>query len=415
MTGGPIYLDNAATSWPKPLCVTEAMASFLAHSAGNPGRGGHRLAREAQAVVERARHALAAVIGASEPKRVVLTHGCTDSVNMAIHGVLAAALCPSEVASRSGQSAGTARPRVVVSCLEHNAVLRTLHAHDVAGEIELVVIPCDERGVVAPAAMLDACDNRTILVCLTHASNALGTIQDVAAVGRGLRLRSPDALFLVDAAQTVGHLPIDVGTMGIDLLSVAGHKGLRGPTGTGCLYVSPRAFPDDGPPRVFCNRLGGTGAVGLGLDMPRELPDALEAGTTNAVGFAGLLAAMERRSSHDHHAEHERTRELLAGLQSISGVRTYGLPTTAGRTAVVMFAIEGLHPRHAAASLDRDHDVAVRAGMHCAPLLHEQLGTAPDGAIRASPGPDTPPEHVATFLSLVNDLARTARVASVPA
>ncbi len=400
MPDGPLYLDNAATSWPKPPAVIQAMADFLAHHAGNPGRGGHRLAREAAATVERARSGLAGLINAPCPKRVVLTHGCTDSVNLAIHGVIRGAM-------RHGNGA---KPHAVMTTIEHNAVLRTLSCYAKDGLIDTTLVPCDMQGRIDPDAFASSVTDRTILACLSHASNALGTIQDVGEVVRRVRARNPDTLVLVDAAQTVGHIPVDVQALDIDLLSIAGHKGLRGPTGTGALYVSPRAFPDEcSKSRVFCERRGGTGAVAPGLEMPTELPDALEAGTANAVGFAGLLGAMDARDPQTNQREHDHeialTARLLDGLGSIRHVTVYGLPCTRQRTPVVLFNLKGMPARELAAGLDAEEDIAVRGGVHCAPLVHETIGTAPQGAVRASPGPTTTFEQIDRFLRAIDRAA----------
>lgn len=397
MPEGLIYLDNAATSWPKPPAVIAAMADFLAHHAGNPGRGGHRLAREAAATVERARSGLAGLINAPCPKRVVLTHGCTDSVNLAIHGVIRGAM-------RHGNGV---KPHAVMTTIEHNAVLRTLSCYAKDGLIDTTLVPCDMQGRIDPDAFASSVTDRTILACLSHASNALGTIQDVGEVVRRVRARNPDTLVLVDAAQTVGHIPVDVQALDIDLLSIAGHKGLRGPTGTGALYVSPRAFPDEcSKSRVFCERRGGTGAVAPGLEMPTELPDALEAGTANAVGFAGLLGAMDARDPQTNQREHDHeialTARLLDGLGSIRHVTVYGLPCTRHRTPVVLFNLKSMPARELAAGLDAEEDIAVRGGVHCAPLVHETIGTAPQGAVRASPGPTTTIEQIDRFLRAID-------------
>lgn len=409
MKAAPIYLDNAATSWPKPPAVAAAMAEFLETSAGNPGRGGHVLSRRSGDVVEAARETLADRIGASEPRRVVLTHGCTDAVNIAIHGVLGARLrCDPE-----------RKPSVVMSAAEHNAVVRTCYCYANDGAIDLRVVPCDGRGLVDPEEMLAACTECTALVCLTHASNAIGTIQDLGAVAAGLRDRAPHALLLADAAQTVGHVPIDVEASGVDLFSIAGHKGLRGPTGTGALYVGPRAYPDDpGETRLFCLRRGGTGIAAPGTRMPDELPDALEAGTANAVGFAGLLAAMDSiddaaRRAHAAH-EAELTERLIDGLDAIGGVRRYGLDAGPERTAVVLFNIEGRHPREVADELDGRDSICVRGGTHCAPLLHETIGTGEAGAVRASPGPETTGADIDALLRAVERIA-TGTAAGVAA
>ncbi len=398
MPEGHIYLDNAATSWPKPPEVMWAMANFLEHHAGNPGRGGHRLAREAAATVEKARVRLASTINAPSPKRVVLTHGCTDSVNLAIHGVIRGAM---------RQKLDT-KPHAVMTTIEHNAVLRTLSCYAKDGVIDTTLIRSDAQGRVDPEEFANAVTERTVIACLSHASNALGTIQDVGAAIRKVRARHPDTLILVDAAQTVGHLPLDVQAMDIDLLAIAGHKGLRGPTGTGGLYVSDRAYPDDcSRSRVFCERRGGTGAVAPGLEMPTELPDALEAGTSNAVGFAGLLGAMEAKHQDHHDHEMALTARLLDGLASIRGVTRYGLPGVDGRTPVVLFNLKGIPARELAAGLDAEEDIAVRGGVHCAPLVHESIGTAPSGAVRASPGPTTTFEQIDRFLRVIDRVAST--------
>lgn len=381
-----IYFDNAATSWPKPLEVSEAMASFLRDSAGNPGRGGHELARRASETVEAARAVLAGLVSAADARRVVLTHGCTDALNMAIHGVLRSAM---------PAACCTGKPRVVCSCLEHNAVLRTLHCYEAEGVIDVDVVGCDGEGLVDPEEYLSRCDERTVLACLTHASNVIGTVQEVGVIGVGLRERSPGALYLVDAAQTIGHLPIDAEAGCADLMAIAGHKGLRGPTGTGALYVGPRAFPDDPEePRLFCERRGGTGMIGLGLEMPGELPDALEAGTANAVGFAGLLAGIEAKCPGEHEAELGLTGALLDALSSIDGVTVYGRRGLEKRTSVVLFNVDGVHPREVARVLDADHGIAVRGGVHCAPLAHKAIGTGDDGAVRASVGPCNTMEEI---------------------
>ena len=399
----PIYLDNAATSWPKPPAVATAMAEFISHHAGNPGRGGHRLAREAAEVIERARDLIADLINAPERDRVILTHGCTDSVNMAIHGII-------EPMRRCGGVDGKgARPHVVSSAVEHNAVTRSLHLYAADGIIDLTIVGCDGVGWTDPEEMLAACNERTVLVCLSHASNACGTLQPVRTVGHALRERFPDAVFLVDAAQTAGHLPVDVVADAIDLLSIAGHKGLRGPTGTGALFVGERAHSTDyGDPRarhLYCSRAGGTGAVAPGQGMPTQMPDALEAGTTNAVGWAGMVAAME--SPHEHGVEYELDLTIAAmeGLEQIEGIRIYGLKSREGRTPVLLFTLAGHAPREIGAWLDAEHDIAVRGGTHCAPLLHEAIGTGEAGAVRVSPGPTTTMEDIGKLVEAVRVLA----------
>jgi cysteine desulfurase / selenocysteine lyase len=405
-----IYLDNGATSWPKPASVGAAMVDFLNHKGGNPGRGGHYLAREAVAVVEATRRKLAELINACEEKRVVLTHGCTDSVNMAIHGVVRAFH-----RDHGGLDKPCPRPHIITTTIEHNAVLRTLHCYGSNGQVDLDVVPCDSDGLVSPAAVAARVRPDTLLFAISHSSNVLGTIQPVKEIVARLREVAPDVLVLVDAAQTIGHIAIDVQELDIDLLSIAGHKALKGPTGTGALYIGPRAFPEVAEnARIYCERRGGTGAVAPGLEMPNVLPDALEAGTPNAVGFAGLLAAIQEFSDLDHaHQAHEHemrlTQQIIEGLQQIPGVTLYGRLSTENRTPVVLFNLEGWHPREVSAKLDADFGICTRGGVHCAPLLHQTIGTAPNGGVRVSPSSANTPAEIDTFLAAIHYLSAQSR------
>jgi cysteine desulfurase/selenocysteine lyase len=271
-----------------------------------------------------------------------------------------------------------------------------------------VFIDCDEQGRVNPAKFADACTEPTALVCLTHASNAVGTIQPVKEVAQAVRAAVPDALILVDCAQTLGHIPVDVKDMDIDLLAIAGHKGLGGPTGTGALYLSTRAYPDncsqDGS-RVFCERRGGTGSLAPGLDMPTQLPDALEAGTSNAVGFAGLNAAMDAHDPAHHDHDMMLTKRILDGLGKIERLTLYGTLGTEGRTPVVLFNIVDICPREVSSVLDRKHGIAVRGGIHCAPLTHDALGIGTSGGVRVSPGHSTTSDEIDRFLEALDSIA----------
>ncbi|KAA0215540.1 MAG: aminotransferase class V-fold PLP-dependent enzyme [Leptolyngbya sp. PLA3] len=396
MPEGVIYLDNAATSWPKPPQVAAAMCDFLLHKAGNPGRGGHTLARAASETIEQARRRLSRLVNADDEHRMVLTHGCTDAVNTAIHGIFRGSMCHTCVG----------RPHVVASAVEHNAVLRTLHSYEELGMLDLTIVSCGQDGLIDAEGFLAACTDRTLLACLSHASNVLGTIEPVEVIGPRLRERSPRALFLVDAAQTAGHVKVDVQAWCIDLLALAGHKGLLGPTGTGALYVGRRAFPDDlSLPHLFCERRGGTGAIAPGLEMPGTLPDALEAGTMNAVGFAGLIGALDALPTLDHQRERRHTARIVNALLSIDGVHLYGLTNCHRRTSSIAFNVGDLHARAVAGALDEHYGIAVRGGVHCAPLLHQIIGTGERGAVRVSPGPSNTEAEIETFLEAVDAIA----------
>src|SRR5205085_11907480 len=260
-----IYLDNAATSFPKPESVYQALDRFARSDLANPGRAGHKMALAAERALDDCRHLLNQLFHGEGPERFVFTLNCTDALNMAFKGVLV-----------DGD-------HVITSDLEHNSVSRPLRRMELDGRITLTRVRADGGGTIDPDDVRRAVTPRTRLVALTHASNVLGTVQPVAAVGRLARER--DLLFLVDAAQTAGAVPIDVQALAIDLLAFPGHKSLLGPTGTGALYVGPRAA-------VGAWREGGTGGDSSSETQPRQLPYFLEGGTPNVLGVAGLAAGI---------------------------------------------------------------------------------------------------------------------------
>jgi cysteine desulfurase family protein len=357
-----IYLDNAATSYPKPETVYAAMDDFLRHHAGNPGRSGHRLAVAAQRVVEDARRDVAALLGVAEPERIAFALNTTDALNMALKGTL-----------RPGDHA-------IATSMEHNAVVRPLTR--LVGEgVTVTFVPCDGQGLLDPAEITAAFTPQTRLVVVNHASNVTGGIQPVAEVGALIRERG--ALLLLDAAQTAGAVPLDVEALQADLVAFPGHKSLLGPPGTGGLYVGPRAD-------VRSFREGGTGSASESPEHPRQLPERLEAGTHNSAGLAGLAAGLRflRETGLDHLRAHEQTLSaaLWDGLADIAGVRLYGPPAPEARTSVVSFTLDHWEPTDLGAILDSAFDLAVRPGLHCAPLAHRTLGTLPGGTVRMSCG-----------------------------
>lgn len=358
-----IYLDQAATSFPKPPGVAAAMTDALTRAGGNPGRSGHALSLAAQGVVIETRRHLAALLGVPDPSRLVFAQNATDALNLALWGLL-----------RPGD-------RVVTSSLEHNSVARPLAALAARG----VTV---ERVPGAPDGAFDLDDlahalaaGPTRLVALVHASNVSGTILPVEAAAR--LAHDHGALLLVDAAQTAGVLPIDVRALGIDLLAVPGHKGLLGPTGTGALYVAPGL-------RLTPLRQGGTGVRSEEEGMPEALPEALEAGTLNVVGLAGLGAALaylaERGPKAIRAYEVALTGRLLDGLRKIRGLRVHGPADPERQVATVSLTLAGWEPQDLAAALEGSFGIAVRAGLHCAPLAHRTLGTFPVGTVRVSAG-----------------------------
>ena len=377
-----IYLDNAATAFPRPPQVGDAILDLLSHRAGNPGRSGHALAVAAQATVDDTRRLLASLFGVPDPSRIVFALNTTDALNTALWGVL-----------RAGD-------RVVTTSLEHNAVIRPLSALAERG-VTVARVPCGADGTLDLddlARALQAAPTR--LVAMIHASNVCGTILPVREAARLAHRHG--AMFLVDAAQTAGVLPIDVREMEIDLLAFPGHKGLLGPTGTGGLYVSPDV-------RLTPLRQGGTGTRSEEERQPEALPEALEAGTLNTVGIAGLGAALRFLQGRGLAAvqAHEAAlaARLLAGLRDIPGVRAYGTADPQQRVAVVSITVGGWEPVDLGAALDSAFDIAVRPGLHCAPVAHRTLGTFPRGTVRLSPGIFTTEEEIDRTLAALRELA----------
>lgn len=379
-----IYLDNAATSWPKPPGVAGAMVRFLEEVGANPGRSGHRLSVEAGRIVYQTREALAALFGLSDPLRIVFAPNATYALNLALRGLL-----------HPGD-------HVITSSMEHNAVMRPLRALEQQG-VALTVVPCAPDGTLDPEDIHRALRPETALVVLNHASNVCGTILPVAEVGE--IVRQAGRLFLVDAAQTAGVMPISMKEMSIDLLAFTGHKGLLGPTGTGGLAIGERVPLERFEPLVR----GGTGSRSEYEVQPDFLPDKFEAGTLNAVGLAGLLAGLSylQERGLDALRAHEvaLTERLLAGLRGIPGVTVYGPADPACRVAVVSFNIAGWMPSDAALFLDERYDIACRPGLHCAPSAHRILGTFPTGTVRFSLGPFNTADEVDQAVQAVAGLA----------
>lgn len=399
-----IYLDNASTSWPKPPAVADAISKFLAEGPATPGRGGHGAARRAGRIIERLRARLAALVGAPSSDRIVLTSGATESLNTALLGMF--------LTGPRGDRAA-APPRVVTTVLEHNAVLRPLRFLERAGLVEARIVGCGPGGVIEPEELLREVDDRTALVALTSASNVLGTLQPVGEVGARLREQHPRVLFLVDGSQSVGLAPVDMQRDGIDLLAFSGHKALLGPPGTGVLAIGARVPLEeagDGRAALRPVRFGGTGGESDAEEMPADPPARFEPGTPNTLGFAGLLAAMEdpgRPAAADALA-HERSLIVRAidGLARLPGVRLLAATPGAGRVGVLSFTIEGLRADEAAAALDASFGIAVRGGLHCAPLVHKAMGTAAGGgAVRISPGPYSTVEEIDALIEAVGRLA----------
>lgn len=400
------YLDNASTSWPKAPAVAAAMLDAINAPAGNPGRGQHRVSVQAGEATLRLRRAIASRINAPAPERICLSSGSTASLNMAILGLLWFAPRPARE-----------RPIVVTTVIEHNAVRRPLMHQQRDGVCDIVEVGCSPEGFVDPEEVVAAAgDPRCVAVAMTMCSNVIGTAQPIEAIGRGLRARAPHALFLVDAAQAMGALPIDVQAMGIDVLAFSGHKAMLGPGGTGGMYVSERAYAtsgvagEGGPIRP--TRFGGTGGTLAGSieDFnPSDLPGVFEVGTSNVVGRAGLLAALEDERVPAQPValahEHRLIGSFLDRFANDPRVPILGPRGVAQRHGVVTFNVDGYSPQEVSAYLDSEWGIAVRAGLHCAPAAHRAMGTLDTGgAVRASPGPFSTEAEMGKLIEAIEKL-----------
>jgi cysteine desulfurase family protein len=379
-----IYLDNAATTWPKPPGVAEAMMHYLDKTGASPGRSGHSLAVEAARVVYAAREALAELVNAPDPLHVVFGANATEALNLALSGLL-----------HPGD-------HVITSSVEHSSVMRPLRALERTG-VALTVVPCSRPGFLDPAVVKQALRPNTVLIVLTHVSNVVGSLLPTAEVGQIAQRHG--LLLLVDAAQTAGVVPIDMQADAIDLLAFSGHKSLYGPMGTGGLVLGERVDIT----RMAPLKRGGTGSRSEYEEQPDFLPDKYESGTLNAVGLAGLGAGV--RWVLEHGVEviraHEAalTRQLLDGLKSIPGVTIYGGRDAARQTATVSFNINGKEPSEVGLRLDEEHGILCRVGLHCAPAAHRTMETFPTGTVRFSLGAFNTAADVQSAVEAVRRLA----------
>lgn len=378
-----IYLDNAATSWPKPPQVLEAIGACMRDAGGNPGRAAHRLANEAARVVFDAREAVATLFCVKDPLRVAFGPNVTWALNTAIRGIL-----------KPGDHA-------ICTAVEHNALMRPLRAMEQSG-IGLTVVPCTQHGEVELDAWRAAFTPRTRLAAFTHASNVTGAILPLAPMA-GIA-RDAGALVLVDTAQSAGCVAIDMESMSIDLLAFTGHKGLQGPTGTGGLIIGPRVDSAAMEPLTR----GGTGSQSELEVQPSFLPDRFESGTPNVCGLAGLGAGVSWVLAQGVDTIAVRESELrgllVDGLTRLRGVRILGLREPSRVTATVSVLVEAHSVTELASELDDRFGVMVRAGLHCAPACHRTIGTHPHGTLRLSIGAHTTIRDIEIALEALGSL-----------
>ena len=369
-----IYLDNAATSFPKPESVYAAVDHYNRSLGAAAGRGGYRAAVEVDTVLRRCRKRAAELLGAESPERVVWTFNATDALNMALHGLL------------------DRGDHVVTTAAEHNSVLRPLRALSDRRDVDVTVIDVDATGRVDPVAVRNALRPSTRLVAVQHASNVTGIVQPIDDIGS--IAHENGTLVLVDAAQTAGHRPIDLADWPVDLLACAGHKGLLGPLGTGLLYIRPGT--ED---RMTGLRQGGTGSFSQEDRQPTAMPDHFEAGNPNAPALFGLdagLAWLEEQGIDTLVAHEESLVErLVAGLEPLPDVTVIGPAPGTLRVGVVSLVAATLEPHVLATVLDESFGVQARAGLHCAPGVHRAAGTFDGGGtLRLSVGPFSTAEEI---------------------
>jgi cysteine desulfurase family protein len=385
-----IYLDNAATTFPKPEAVYQYMDQFYRQFGVNPGRSGYDLCMEAGQVVDDTRKMLTKFFNGTDHNRLCFAYNSTDALNLVINGVL-----------QPGDHA-------ITTTVEHNAVLRPLYHHQLYNHVELDYVPFDSDGFVHPEDFAGKFKSNTRLVVVNHASNVIGTIQPIKEIGRLCRERN--IVFAIDASQSAGKIKIDVQEQNIDVVAFTGHKSLYGPTGIGGLYVR------DGV-EIRHTRAGGTGVRSAVKTHLFEYPFRLEYGTVNSVGIAGLAAGLKWILGQGTDKIHEHELRLLTmlrdGLKDIEGVILYCQDDLSNHISVLLFNVQGLDAANVGTLLDVDHGIACRTGLHCAPLVHEQLGTAAiDGGVRFGIGPFNTEEHIKTAIEAVKEIAAFAKKAA---
>lgn len=381
-----IYLDNAATSWPKPESVYAATDRYQRSCGAAAGRGVYREAQEAERLVSGTRQRLAQYLGVTNPHEILFACNGTDALNLALHGLL-----------QTGD-------HVVTSVVEHNSILRPLRRLEDFG-VRVTRVGCDTAGQIDLEHYTRALQTPTRLVAVLHASNVTGAVQPIEEMAR--LAHDQGALVLLDAAQSLGHLDLDWRYLGADLIAGPGHKGLLGPLGTGFLWVHPQIAGQLRPIRQ-----GGTGTDSESDRQPDSWPDRFEAGNLNVPGIVGLGEGLRflREQGTAAIQDHERTltQEILEGLATIPHVRYWGPRDVQRRVGVVSFAVDGYDPRELATLLDTSFAIQVRAGFHCAPLLHRALGTdALGGLVRASWGPFSTRDDAAAFIRALQEIAES--------
>jgi cysteine desulfurase/selenocysteine lyase len=378
-----IYADNAATSYPKPHEILLEMVEVYESLGVSPGRGSYDLSVKSEELVNQARQQVCSFFGGGDPSRVAFTYNATDALNLLIQGLIEPGC------------------HVVTSRLEHNSVLRPLHHFSLRGEISIDLLPFGTDGFIDIEEVERALRLEPRFVILTHGSNALGTIQPVEEIAALCAKRKTP--LILDVTQTAGLVPITMKKWGVSAIAFTGHKALYGPTGIGGLVL-------DSGLDVRSTRFGGTGMNSNSLVHSQSYPERLEAGTINMLGVIGLSAGIRSLGKVDLHAlySHEMllTRQLVNGLASLERVQLYCVSSLDSHLPIVLFNVKGMSPEQVSAILDGDFGIATRAGLHCTPLVHQDLGTLPYGAVRISLGRFNTAGEIDKIIEAVNEICR---------
>lgn len=377
-----IYLDNAATSFPKPQEVVQEMTTCITEYCANPGRGGHSMALRSAGIIYDTRVLLAKLFHIENPMQIVFTKNATESINIALKGILVEG------------------DHVITSSMEHNSVMRPIKHLEKKG-ISHTIVQCDTQGQICIQDIEQAITSKTKLIVITHASNVTGTLMPIEEIGE--LAKKHGLLFMVDASQTAGVYPIDVQQACIDLLAFPGHKGLLGPQGIGGLYVSEAVT-------VQTLLEGGTGSHSELLEQPLALPERLESGTLNTPGIAGLYGALQfiDRIGIDQirKTEQQHIDFLLGKMKNIPHLVLYGPSDSSKQTGIISFNFKDVESSEVSYVLSEGYGIATRSGLHCAPLAHQTIGTKGIGTVRISPGYFTTEEELNKLIDALYDISK---------
>ena len=384
-----IYMDNAATSWPKPNIVYDTVSQAMKEYGANPGRSSHKMAVKAAQALITTRESLCRLFNTPNPFSMVFTFNTTDSLNLAIKGLL------------------KKRDHVITTSMEHNSVVRPL-MHLARAGIDVTIVPTDSTGIIDPVEIEKAIKGNTKLIVTTHASNVTGTVMPIEKVGK--IAKQYGVLYLVDAAQTAGLIPLDLSKLEIDLLAMPGHKGLLGPQGTGVLFIREGTSLNQ-------IREGGTGSQSENIYQPGFLPDRYESGTMNTPGIAGMGAGIEYILSRDQEKSFSRIQGMeemfIDALNSIKGVKVYGPKSIQHRAGIISINIGDKDSREIVNILNNEYDIAARGSLHCAPLAHETIGTKDQGTVRFSPGVFSTREEIRICVKAIEDIIHRIKTRSI--